>query len=249
MENIYLLKLFYLDKSFVFFVLIIILCGLFNNFIIYFSLLIIHELGHALIGFCFGYKIDKIKLYPYGGVTLFNKTYNKSLKSEFFVLIAGPIFQIITYLIMKQFIFYDYLTLYHYTLLIFNLMPIYPLDGGKLLNIFFNFRFNYKRSFYLSFYTSIVLISILIVYSFVISNFNFLMILIVLIIKLINLYKNLDYDYNNFLLDRYLHNYEFNNIKCINNSNGFYRDKSHIIKMEREEKFLKNYFEKKVYRK
>lgn len=245
MESIWILKIFYLDKSFIFFLLIIILCGLFNNFFIYFLLLIIHEFGHAIIGYMLGYKIDKIKLYPYGGVTLFNANYNKSLKSELFVLIAGPIFQVLGYLIIKQFYDYDYVSLYHYTLLIFNLIPIYPLDGGKLLNIVFNYRFNYKYSFYLSFYISLFLIVILIIYSLIKFNLNFLMILIVLITKLINIYKNLNYEYNNFLLDRYLHNYHFNNLKCINNCEDFYRDAVHIIKMENEKSFLKKYFEKK----
>ena len=61
---------------------------MFNNFFIYFLLLIVHECGHALIGYILGYKIDKIKFYPYGGVTLFKAIYNKSLKTEFFVLIS-----------------------------------------------------------------------------------------------------------------------------------------------------------------
>lgn len=201
------------------------------------------------MGISFGYKLDKIKIYPYGGITLFKSIYNKSLKSEFIVLIMGPIFQIIAYLILKRFISYDYLSLYHYTLLIFNLMPIYPLDGGKLLNIIFNYRFNYKLSFYISFYISIFFMIGLLLYSLIIHNYNFLMILIVLIIKLFKMYKDLDYDYNNFLLDRYLHNYNFSDIKCIKDRNSFFRDKNHIIKMEREDKFLKNYFTKKLYRK
>lgn len=239
------MKLFYLDKSLIIFLFIIIICGLFNNFFLYFFLLIIHELGHALIGIIFGYKINKIKIYPYGGVTIFDSMHNKSLISEFFVLIAGPIFQIIGYLFINSYLNYDYLIIYHYTLLIFNLIPIYPLDGGRLLNVLFNYCFNYKKSFFISFYFSFIIIICLIIYSFYIHNLNFLMILIVLITKLIKLYRNLDYDYNNFLLDRYLHKYKFNNIKCISNRNDFYRDKNHIIKMEKEDIFLKKYFEKK----
>lgn len=243
MENILILKLFYLDKSFIFFLLIIIICGLFNNFFVYFSLLIIHELGHALTGILLGYKIDRIKLFPYGGVTLFKPNYNTPLKKELLVLIMGPLFQVLGYFILKVFVEVDYLKFYHYTLLIFNLLPIYPLDGGKLLNIIFNYHFNYKRSFYMSFYMSIILIILLLIVSFVIKNFNFTMILIVLIIKLIKIYKDLDYVYNSFLLERYLHHYEFKGIRCIKNEKEFYRDNKHIIKMMEENKFLKKYFE------
>lgn len=238
------MKLFYLDKSFWLFMVIIILCGLFNNFFLYFILLVMHELGHTLIGIILGYKIDCIKIYPYGGITLFKDSYNKSLKSEFFVLIAGPCMQVITYLILKKFIHYDYLSIYHYTLLIFNLLPIYPLDGGKIINIFLNYRFNYKLSFYLSFFSSLLIIIILIIYCIIKNNLNLLLMLIVLITKLGNLYRNRQYDYNNFLLDRYLHHYSFNKLTCINDYRHFYRDKRHIIKMENEIDFLKKYFEK-----
>ena len=238
------MKIFYLDKSCWLFLLIIVFCGLFNNFVIYFSLLIIHELGHTFMGITLGYKVDKIKIYPYGGVTTFKCTYNDPLFKEFLVLIMGPIFQIIGYLILKRFINYDYLIIYHYTLLTFNLLPIYPLDGGKLLNILFNYHFNYKLSFYLSFYFSLILIVFFIGYNFYNFNLNFMMILIVLLIKLIKMYKDFDYTYNNFLLERYLYNYKFKKINCIDSSNKFYRDREHIIKMMREKNFLVKYFEK-----
>ena len=41
-----------------------------------------------------------------------------TLKSEFLVLIAGPIFQIFGYLIISQIYNYDYISLYHYLLLV-----------------------------------------------------------------------------------------------------------------------------------
>lgn len=238
------MKIFYLDKSCLIFLLIIIFCGLFNNFIVYFFLLFIHELGHTLTGIILGYKLDKIKFYPYGGVTLFKCSYNTPLIKEFLVLIMGPFFQIIGYYILKQFVNYDYLIIYHYTLLLFNLLPIYPLDGGKLLNIILNYRFNYKLSFYLSFYFSIICLFFLVLYSFYIGNFNFSIILIVLFIKLMRLHKDFKYNYNNFLLERYLYNYNFKNTSCIDSYDKFYRDRKHIIKMSPEKKFLVKYFER-----
>lgn len=236
------MKIFYIDKSFFIFLFIIILCGLFNNFIVYFLLLIIHELGHALIGTILGYKLDRIKIYPYGGLTLFKSFYNSPLKKELFVLLGGPLFQIIAYLLLRSFIHYDYLIIYHYTLLIFNLLPIYPLDGGKLLNIFLNYFFNYQRSFYISYYISLIILILLIGYSIYIKNYNLIMIIIILIIKLIKHIKEFDYVYNKFLLERYLYQFKFKNIKCISNEKAFYRDNNHIIKMEKEEKFLDKYF-------
>ena len=81
------MKHIYLDKLFIFFLLIIIITGNFNNFIPYFLLLLIHELGHAITGIILGYKLDKITFYPYGGITLLKYPLNISLKKELLILI------------------------------------------------------------------------------------------------------------------------------------------------------------------
>ena len=119
--------------------LIIILTGNFNNFLLYFSIIFIHELGHLTMGLIFGWKIDNISFYPYGGVTKFNEDINRPLKEELLILLMGPLTQIIYYLIIINFISLRNINIfryYHYSILIFNLLPIYPLDGGKILNIF-----------------------------------------------------------------------------------------------------------------
>ena len=130
--NISMLKHIYLDKLFYLYLLIIIFTGNFNNFIPYFNLLIIHEFGHAITGIVMGYKLDKIIIYPCGGITVFNLPLNIPLICELLILIMGPIMQIIGYLFLKN--YYSQIYLYHYALLIFNMLPIYPLDGGKILN-------------------------------------------------------------------------------------------------------------------
>ena len=85
----------YLDKYFLFFLLIIIVTGNFNYFLGYFSLLFIHEIGHSITGIILGYKLEKIVFYPLGGVTVFNFPINIPLKKELLILIMGPIMQII----------------------------------------------------------------------------------------------------------------------------------------------------------
>ena len=135
------MKHIYLDKFFLFFLLIIILTGNFNNFIPYFLLLLIHELGHAITGIILGFKLEKIVFYPLGGITIFNLPLNIPLKKELLILIMGPIIQIIGYLFLRN--TFPFIRIYHYTLLVFNLLPIYPLDGGKILNILCGYHFNY----------------------------------------------------------------------------------------------------------
>jgi len=226
--------------------LIIILTGNFNYFSIYFLLLIIHELGHTITGIILGYKLDKISFYPYGGITNFNIPLNIPLKKELLILIMGPIFQIIGYLILKQCINDNYLTIYHYTLLIFNLLPIYPLDGGRIINILFNYYFCYLKSFYFTYIFSILVLISLFIYNMLNFNLNLLLMIIVLVFKLISICQNLKYYYSKFLLERYLNNFNFKNKKYINSINKFYRDRVHVVNLKDEKNFLREYFTNKM---
>ena len=237
-----ILKHIYLDKLFLFFLIIIILTGHFNEFFPYFSLLIIHEMGHAITGILLGYKLDKVVLYPYGGITKFNLPLNIPLKKELLILIMGPLMQVIGYLILNNF-FYN-IKLYHYTLLIFNLLPLYPLDGGKILNILFCYRFNYLKSFYLTFVISIIMIILLMIYNFYNFNLNMVLMTFVMFYKLYCTYQKRYYYYNRFLLERYLYHYQFKKIKTISNIKDFYRDNKHFINFNDEEHILKDYFMK-----
>ena len=62
-----------------------------------------HELGHITIGIIFKYDIKQIKIYPFGGYTIFNTNINKSFIEEFLVFIGGILFQTILYLLVKTF--------------------------------------------------------------------------------------------------------------------------------------------------
>ncbi len=237
------MKHIYLDKYFLFFLLIIILTGNFNYFIYYFSLLFIHELGHALTGIILGYKLDKIIFYPLGGITIFNLPINISLKKELLILVMGPFMQIIGYIFLKD--INSNIKIYHYTLLIFNLLPIYPLDGGKILNILCNYRLNYLNSFNMVYTISIILLIVLSIYNIFNFNLNLLLMIIMMFTKLIKTYHNRYYYYNRLLLERSLYEYNFKKITNINNINSFYRDRFHFINLVNEKDYLKNYFKNK----
>ena len=95
----------------------------------------VHELGHISTAIYYRWHIEKVILLPFGGLTIFNEKINRPLKEEFMVLIMGPVFQMLGTIIFcgfsKDFLVADYSKM----ILAFNLLPIYPLDGAKLLNI------------------------------------------------------------------------------------------------------------------
>lgn len=204
-------------------------------FIIIMLLLLIHELGHFLSAYFLGIEIKKISIYPYGGIANFNIEFNESIFKEFIILIMGPIFQFIGFFILMNCSFFDNYTqvikVYHYSILIFNLLPIYPLDGGKLLNLFLNLNFSFKRSLTISLYFSYFIILIMAIIFFPdLMKINILLIIILLLYKVFEEYKKRNYYFEKFLLERYLNNYNFKKLKEVKTVNDFKKEYKHIIK-------------------
>lgn len=219
-------------------------------FLIISILIIIHELGHFLMAKIFKVEVYKIYLYPLGGISKFNMEQNISPYKEFLILISGPIFQIGAYLLLKIIMpsYINMITTYHYGILLFNLMPIYPLDGGKFLNLFLSNFLTFKLSYYTSICISIIIILIIFLTNFFSLNFNTIFIVVFLLLKVIKEYKNLDFLYQKFLLERYLHNYHFPDTKIINNINNFYRNKAHILNINNSYCWEKDFLHK-IYKK
>jgi Zn-dependent protease len=115
-----------------------------------FACILLHEFGHALVGSRFGYKTKDIILLPIGGVARFEKL-PESPKQEFLISIAGPIVNFIIAIILffaMQVRSEDILELdltsvnpenflillfvFNLLLGLFNLIPAFPMDGGRV---------------------------------------------------------------------------------------------------------------------
>ena len=122
----------------------LILVGLINGIIILISILI-HELTHSLIAQRYGLHVSEIELYVFGGVSKIEQE-PKTPKSEFVISVFGPISSIViggiflSILFLTPFkllpmitvtLFYSGIT--NLGLGLFNLIPAYPVDGGRVL--------------------------------------------------------------------------------------------------------------------
>lgn len=146
------------------FILITLITNSYKLFFIYFSITFIHELGHVFAACLLKLKIGKVKLLAIGfNAQIENLDYTSSLK-EFIIAIAGPMTYFITgyllnYFYYKNIISYNALiqakTVNKYNL-IFNLLPIIPLDGGRILKIIIDNFFVSKKSLYVVSVLSIV---------------------------------------------------------------------------------------------
>ena len=244
MKNI--LNKIYLHPLFLINLLIFISIGYFR-FITYFMLLIVvHELGHILVSLIFKWNIEKIIILPFGGLTKYNEMINRPLIQEFLIAISGILFQIIFYITLKKYINYEYFKFINYFIIIFNILPIYPLDGSKTLNVLFNVVTTFKNSILL---TVIVSYMTIIILSLLLFNTNKLlfMMFIFLFIEVNKYYKEKDLIFNKFLLERYLNELKFKKEKVINNVVKMKKDYRHLFYIDNkymtESTFLKKMFD------
>lgn len=210
--------------------------GSFIPFIILFLIIIVHELGHFLTAIILKVDVDKIYIYPFGGISKLNIKLNESIYKEFIILIMGPLFQIIFSCFLVNINFFsnykELIYTYNYSILIFNLLPIYPLDGGKLLNLILSLNFPFKRSYELSIYISYLTVIILFIINiFTNININTIVIISFLIYKVSIELKKKNILFDKFLLERYLNNFYFKKRKNVDSVNEFMRGRSHIIKI------------------
>lgn len=140
--------------SFTFFALIILLVIFNKNDFLYLSCFfaIIHELGHLFTLNKFGVKICELKI-SLLGANIKTESFKKiSIKKEVIVLLSGPlvnlIFSAVLYfvnLIIKN-VDLSNLILINLGLGIFNLLPFYNFDGGKIIEILLKSKLNEKIS-------------------------------------------------------------------------------------------------------
>jgi len=218
-------------------------------------IIVFHELGHLLAASIFNIKSSEIKINIFGGITTYDTNINIPLYKEFLILIAGPIFQILLVYIVSYLKIYINIDTYNKfiylnkLLLSFNLMPFINLDGGKLLNILFNYFFSFKISFYLSVVASIGCMP----FVFFIDNLYLKIIILIFLIKsLIIEITDFKYRFNTFLLERCLNDYNYKRTKIIKDVRQMKRDVNHIFVLGKtlinEKQFLKLYFNQLSFR-
>ena len=182
MKNIW--HLFNIHPSTYFLIFSFLFTGLIKNIILIYFIVIFHELGHIFIIKVLGYKIIRVDIYPSGGVTKLDKKINTKLAHDLLISIFGVLFQVLFYLIFyflysSSFIrssTYELFLTYNTTILLFNLLPIIPLDGYQLLRCIWEILFPFKKAFKISFVISIIAILLFITYNHLFSLNNYLII-------------------------------------------------------------------------
>ena len=236
--------------SYILLVLSFILCGYFINIILFTLIILFHELGHLIMAKMNGYNINKITIYPYGGLINLDIKRNSPIKKELIVSIGGFLFQIILTIIFYYFYLagiirlyvYNIFVMYNTSILFFNMLPISSLDGSKILCLLLEYFIPYKYVLNIEFYMSLMSLFVFSIYKF---NYSFLLVLCILIHKITICYRNKNYNFLSFIMERYLYNYTFKKVKVIKNIDSMYREKRHIFNINGKYIIEKDYLKYK----
>ena len=113
--------------------------GYFYDCVIYFTTIVLHELAHADVAVRLGYALEKFKLMPFGA-SLSGQFEGARAKDEILIAIAGPLFNCVLAVICvaiwwmfpSAYVFTQRLVQANAFTAVFNLLPVFPLDGGRI---------------------------------------------------------------------------------------------------------------------
>ncbi len=110
--------------------------------VVFFASVLLHELGHSVVARRYGVRVRRITLFIFGGVAEMESE-PPTATAEFWIAIAGPI---VSFLLAGLFQVFaqasasvepalalgKYMAYLNGTLALFNLIPGFPLDGGRV---------------------------------------------------------------------------------------------------------------------
>jgi stage IV sporulation protein FB len=196
--------------------LLSIITGYFIELLTLFGIVFIHELGHVTMAKNFGWRVKEVQLMPFGGVAIVEESGNIPAHEELWVALAGPFQNVwmagFAFIMMKfsggDLLWWGYFLQANLLIGLFNMLPILPLDGGKVLVSLLSYRLCYYKTLHVCAWFSLTFSSGIVIYAFVRVGshggvqLNLLMIGLFLIYSNWMSFRNIPYQFRRFLISR-----------------------------------------------
>lgn len=153
-------------------------CFMLAYFCAIYSCVIMHEYGHCLAARGFGIKTKDIVIYPIGGLASLESIPQEPFK-EMVITVAGPMVNVVILgaillanwgLPLKGSFLYP-LFFVNLMLILFNLLPAFPMDGGRIFRSGMAFFTRYYTATRIATYVGQVMGCLMTVYGFLYSPF------------------------------------------------------------------------------
>lgn len=131
--------------------------------LVFFGIVLLHELGHCLTARRFGIETQDITLLPIGGLARLSRMPDKPLQ-ELLIALAGPLVNVLLgvglYFLLREpdthrllggvrLVGGDFLAnlfVANAMMAVFNMVPAFPMDGGRVLRALLAFRMDFARA-------------------------------------------------------------------------------------------------------
>jgi stage IV sporulation protein FB len=199
---------------------LLMLCSIFIGYFIelltLFTIVFIHELGHVSMAKGFGWRVKEVQLLPFGGVAVVEESGNIPAYEEIWVALAGPlqnVWMAVFAYAMNHYgigdaVWWEYFMQANILIGLFNLLPIQPLDGGKIFVALLSFRLCYYKTLRYCAWLSLALSAVLVIIALLQLwthggiQLNLLVIGIFLIYSNWFAYRHIPYQFRRFLMSR-----------------------------------------------
>lgn len=129
-----------------------------SEYLVFLLFSLLHETGHYLLACYFDFEIDHIEVLPFGAFLSLKDFGRHLVKEELLMLCAGPLVNMV-FIVLFYFMGQSQLLKINVFIALFNLLPIYPLDGAKICQLMFSYFMDYRYTFFLQIRISLLLIA------------------------------------------------------------------------------------------
>jgi len=139
-----------LNVFFILFLFASYFAGWLRQSLLLFASVLLHEAGHVLAAKCLGMRVYEVELLPYGGVARMEELSKYGGFAEAAVSAAGPavslVLAMVCFLLRVYSELFEFACTYNLVICLFNLIPVIPMDGGRIARNVMVFFMGYRQA-------------------------------------------------------------------------------------------------------